>query len=150
MSIFASPNELAAHLSSQGVQCEILDDGFVALPDPDSELTATLELTGGWLVFKAFIADWQPANELAACLTLLRLHDRLSGFRFSVTEGEMWVLQDFPVEVLSEHIRGYFEHAFFVLGTILPTLLEHLRDDRAMSEDEIDAMFQRLDAHRIH
>jgi hypothetical protein len=82
----------------------------------------------------------------AALRSLLLLQDRLIGFRFSVERGDLWVLQEFPIEALNDSFRVYLDHAFVVLGTILPTLMQHLSDNRQMSDEDIDAMFGRLDA----
>ncbi len=150
MTIFTSPDELAGYLNANGVECSVLDDGFLALPDPETELTATIELISGWLIFKVFIADWNPRSETAAFASLLRIHHRLIGFRFCVSDGELWAMQDFPLEVLDDSFHSYFGHAFHTLGSILPALHTHLADDHSMSEDEVGAMFEKMDGSRVN
>lgn len=149
MGIFDSLDDLAAALAVADIEC-FVRDGFVEVPIDEAELTATLQLTGGWLVFKAYLGEWNPQFEDSGYLTLLRLHDRLIGFRFSLADNDLWVLQDFPVEALSDRFDVYLRNAFWVLGSIRVTLMSHLSSDRPMSEDEIDAMFERLEAGRIN
>jgi hypothetical protein len=145
MAIFDSAIELASHLDAKGVDCRIEQD-FVILPDSQSGLTATIRFYGGWLVFKAFISDWQPKEPSVASANLLLVQDRLIGFRFSVTDDGLCALQDLPIEVLNEEFHHYIAHIFHVLVAILPTLQSHFDSGHSMSDDDIDAMFELMDA----
>ena len=149
MAIFDSAVELANYLNARAIECRVEDD-FVVLPDPDSGLTATIVLRGGWLVFKAFIADWEPKLESVALANLLLIQDRLIGFRFSVTEDGLSALQDFPIDMLTDDFHNYIDHAFYVIGAIMPTLHSHLAGGIAMSNDDIDAMFDQMDPSQVH
>jgi hypothetical protein len=149
MAMFDSPEELAACLMAADIDCSV-SDGFVELPSDEAELTATLQLTGGWLVFKAYLGEWHPRFNDSGHLTLLRLHDRLIGLRFSLVENDLWAIQDFPVEALSDRLDIYIRNAFWLLGIVRHSLLHHLSSDRPMSEDDIDAMFERLEASHLN
>jgi hypothetical protein len=149
MSPFDGPQTLANYLSAAGVDCSVGDNGFVELPVRETD-AATLKPEGGWLVFKYFVGDWPPSPSEAACRTLLLLQDRLIGFRFSVTAGEVWAMQDFPIEALGDGFHAYVHHALEMVETILPALLPHLDSNRVISEDEIDALFGLLEARALN
>lgn len=140
-STFDSPQTLANYLTAAGIDCSVSDDGFVELPVPNTDAIASLRTGGGWIVFKVFVGDWSPGPEEAACRTLLRFQDRLIGFRFSVIDGEIWALQDFPVDAIGDGFEVYVHHALEMIETVLPALLPHLDGERLISEDEIDAIF---------
>lgn len=149
MATFDSLDELAASLAAADIDCSVRG-GFIEVPSDEAELTATLQLTGGWLIFKAYLGEWHPHFTDAGYCTLLRLHDRLIGFRFSLANNDLWVVQDFPVDALSDRFDVYLRNAFWVLGTVQETLTAHLSSDRPMSDDDIDAMFERLEAARLN
>jgi len=149
MATFDSLEELAAALSAADIECFVRGD-FIEVPSDEAELTATLQLTGGWLVFKAYLGEWRPHFKDAGYCTLLRLHDRLIGFRFSLADNDLWAIQDFPTEALGDRFAVYLRSAFWVLASIRETLMAHLSSDQPMSEDDIDAMFERLEAARIN
>ncbi|MEO1967728.1 MAG: hypothetical protein ABGW87_03305 [Sphingomonadaceae bacterium] len=142
-----SLDELAAYLETSGIECSVAGE-FVEMPCNEAQLTATLHLTGGWLVFKAYLGEWQ-FKEAAFC-TILRLQDRLIGLRFSVVDRELWALQDFPLEVLGDGLHVFIKQAKWVLGIMLPALKLHLVSEQPMSEDDIDAMFDGLEAKKLN
>jgi len=148
MAMFDTHEEIATALSAASVEC-FVGDNFVELPIPGADLTGTLQIVEGWLVFKVYLGEWH-LNE-AACRSLLRLHDRLIGFRFSWVDGnDLWVLQDFPIATLSNDFAPYLRSVFWVLEAVAGTVMGYLASDQQISEDEIDAMFERLDAARIN
>ena len=147
MATFDSPEELARYLEGAGFECSV-EGAVVELPCNEAELTATLQLVGGWIVFKAYLGEWRPGG--AAPSTLLLLQDRLIGLRFSACNNELWALQDFPVEALGDGFHVFIDHAQWVLGTMLPALMRHIASNQPMSEDDIDAMFERLDAEHLN
>lgn len=150
MATFDSPQALADYLIAGGIDCSVSDDGFVELPVPDADAIATLRPEAGWVVFKLFVGDWSPGPQEAACRTLLLFQDRLIGFRFSVTAGEVWAVQDFLIEALGDNFHAYVHHALEMIETIIPALLPHLDSDRVISEDEIDAIFGLLEARALN
>ena len=150
MSPFENAQTLAKYLTRAGIDCAISEDGFVELPVVEADAVATLRPEGGWVVFKLFVGDWSPAPKEAACRTLLLFQDRLIGFRFSVTEGEIWIVQDFPIEAISSGFDVFVRHALELVGSVVPALLPHLSSDRVISEDEIDAIFGLLDARALN
>jgi hypothetical protein len=108
-----------------------------------------LQIVEGWLVFKVYLGE-RHLNE-AACRSLLRLHDRLIGFRFSwVDDDDLWILQDFPIASLSSDFAPYLRSVFWVLEAVAGTVMDYVAGDQPISEDDIDAMFERLDAARIN
>ena len=81
---------------------------------------------------------------------MLLFQDRLIGFRFSVTEGAIWVVQDFPIAVIGSRFEVYVHHALEMVGSVVPALLPYLTSDRVISEDEIDAIFGLLEARALN
>ena len=126
MAMFDSHEELTVALSAQGVECRVADD-FVELPIPETNLTGTLQIVEGWLVFKVYLGDWDLGE--AALRTRLRLQDRLIGFRFSWVSHELWALQDFPVVTLSDDLAAYLRSAFWVLEAVTGSVIHYLTSD---------------------
>jgi len=147
--MFDSHEELAAALAESDIECSVAGN-FVQVPIEDTELTGTLQIVEGWLVFKVYLGERRGGFNDSAHRTLLSLHDRLIGFRFSFVDNDFWVVQDFPIAALGDDFAAYLRGAFWVLEAIVPTLDHHLSSDAPMSEDEIDAMFQRLEATRLN
>ncbi|HMI18557.1 MAG TPA: hypothetical protein VK533_03335 [Sphingomonas sp.] len=147
--MFDSHEELAAALAESGIECSVAGS-FVQLPIEDVELTGTLQIVEGWLVFKVYLGERREGLKDPAYQTLLRLHDRLIGLRFSLADRDFWIVQDFPIAALGNDFAVYLRNAFWVLGAFVPALDQLLSRDTPMSEDEIDAMFQRLEATRLN
>ena len=147
--MFDSLEDLADWLAADGIDCSLQAD-FLEMPIDEAELTATLQITGEWLVFKAYLGEWSPRFNDAGYSTLLLLQDRLIGLRFSIADNDLWVIQDFPTDALSEDFSVYLRSAFWVLGVILKPLTAALSRDTPMSGDEIDAMFEPVGAARLN
>lgn len=147
MAMFDSHDELTAALAASGIEC-CVGERFVELPIPETDLTGTLQIVEGWLVFKVYLGEWHLGE--AALRTLLRLQDRLIGFRFSWVDDDLWALQDFPVVTLSNDLAAYLRSAFWVLEAVTASVSHYLTGDAQMTEDDIDALFDRLDAARVN
>ena len=136
-----SAEALAEYLSDRAIEASVIDDGFVALPLPGSDDVATLRTEGGWIVFKMLVAEIRGGPSLQALRNLNRIHDRLIGLRFSVVDEEVWVIQDFPLEILNDDFYLYIDHVFAVLENILQPLRASVDGSTELSEEEIDALF---------
>jgi hypothetical protein len=101
MSTYDSSDELAATLQRAGVDCEVIEDGFIKLPIDEQDYIATIRVEAGWLVFKMFVGEWGDELRAATLRSLLLINQRLLGFRFSAERGEIWVQEEFPVETLN-------------------------------------------------
>ena len=149
MGMFDSHDELAAALAASDIECSV-EGNFVKVPIEKIKRAGSLQIVEGWLVFKVHLGNRRGGMNDAAYQTLLRLHDRLIGLRFSLSDGDFWVLQDFPIAVLGDDFAVYLRNVFWVLEAIVPTLDQHLSRGTPMSEDDIDAMFQRMEATRLN
>jgi hypothetical protein len=149
MGMFDSHEELATALAESDIECSVAGN-FVQVPIEDLELEGTLQIVEGWLVFKVYLGERREGLKHAAYQTLLRLHDRLIGLRFSLVDRDFWIVQDFPIAALGNDFAVYLRNAFWMLGAIVPTLNDYLSRDAPMSEGEIDAMFHRLEAKRLN
>ncbi len=67
------------------------------------------------------------------------------GLMFALDGDEVWLLQDFPLEILNERLEVYLEHASIVIASVLPTLRDYLRAGIEMTSVDIDAIFERLE-----
>jgi len=150
MSTYDSSNELAAALQRAGVDCEVIEDGFIKLPIGDHDYIASVRVEAGWIVFKMFVGEWGDKLPPPTLRSLLMMNQRLLGFRFSAGGGEVWVQEEFPVDTLNDDFHIYVFHAVDVLATIVPPLLPYLENGIEMSDDDIDAVLGLIEATAAH
>ena len=82
--------------------------------------------------------------------SLLLINQRLLGFRFAADRGEIWVQEEFPVELLNDDLHVYIHHVIEVLSTVIPSILPFFESHTRMSDDDIDAVFGRIEATAAH
>ena len=145
MALYKDAEQLAAHLNDKGFDCSVDDDQGVVLELPGIGQFASIKLSAGWLVLKLFVVELGIRDPQAAMQSLLRLNDRLIGFRFALDNQDVCVLQDFPLDILNDRIEIYLEHLSTVLEAVLPGLREYLCEGVTMTDEDIDALFDRLD-----
>ena len=150
MSIYDNPDALAVSLQRAGLECEVIEDGFIKLPIDDHNYIATIRVEYGWGVFKMFVGEW--GNELppSTLRSLLLINRRLLAFRFTAERGEIWVQEDFPLSILNDDFHIFVFHVIDVLNTVLPSLLSFFEKGIVMSDDDIDAVFDLIEATAAH
>src|SRR5687768_3430835 len=102
MSAYETSDDLASSLQAVGVDCTVIEDGFIKVPILEPDYIATVRIEGGWAVFKMFVGEWGDELHLATLRSLLLINLRLLGFRFAAERGEIWVQEEFPVELLND------------------------------------------------
>lgn len=146
MSSYDSSDDLAAYLQAAGVDCTLIEDGFIKVPILEHDYVATVRVEGSWVVFKMFVGDWGDDLHQSTFRSLLLINQRLLGFRFSAERGDVWVQEEFPVGILNEQFHNYLFHAIDVLSTVIPPLVAFFESGTLMGDDDIDAVFDLIAA----
>lgn len=141
MPTYDSPDELAASLQVAGVDCGVVEDGFITVPIDGHDFMASIRLEYGWVVFKLFVGEWGSEIPASTARTLLQINRRLLGFRFAAEGGDIWVQEEFSPDFLNDDFHVFVFHAVDVLSTVIPALLPFFESGTQMSEEDINAVF---------